>query len=39
MWPEGVKMTQPNLPLSRLPGSSGVTVSFEFFPPKTREVA
>jgi methylenetetrahydrofolate reductase (NADPH) len=31
-------MTQPNLPLSRLPGSSGVTVSFEFFPPKTPEM-
>jgi methylenetetrahydrofolate reductase (NADPH) len=31
-------MTQPNLPVSRLPGSSGVTVSFEFFPPKTPEM-
>ena len=31
-------MTQPRMPVSRLPGSSGVTVSFEFFPPKTPEM-
>jgi methylenetetrahydrofolate reductase (NADPH) len=31
-------MTQPRLPVSRLPGSSGVSVSFEFFPPKTPEM-
>jgi methylenetetrahydrofolate reductase (NADPH) len=31
-------MSQHKLPVSRLPGSSGVTVSFEFFPPKTPEM-
>jgi methylenetetrahydrofolate reductase (NADPH) len=31
-------MTQHKLPVSRLPGSSGVSVSFEFFPPKTPEM-
>jgi methylenetetrahydrofolate reductase (NADPH) len=31
-------MTERKLPVSRLPGSSGVTVSFEFFPPKTPEM-
>jgi methylenetetrahydrofolate reductase (NADPH) len=31
-------MAQHKLPLSRLPGSKGVTVSFEFFPPKTPEM-
>src|SRR5260370_39216761 len=31
-------MTQHKLPVSRLPGSSGVTVSFEVFPPKTPEM-
>jgi methylenetetrahydrofolate reductase (NADPH) len=31
-------MTQLHTPISRLPGSSGVTVSFEFFPPKTAEM-
>src|SRR6516164_5550374 len=35
---EEVEMTQPRMPVSRLPGSSGVTVSFEFFPPKTPEM-
>ena len=28
-------MMKHGLPVSRLPGSGGVTVSFEFFPPKT----
>jgi methylenetetrahydrofolate reductase (NADPH) len=31
-------MSQHKLPVSRLPGSSGVSVSFEFFPPKTPEM-
>jgi len=31
-------MTQPRPPQSRLPGAGGVTVSFEFFPPKTPEM-
>jgi methylenetetrahydrofolate reductase (NADPH) len=31
-------MAQHKLPVSRLPGSSGVSVSFEFFPPKTPEM-
>ena len=31
-------MPQHKLPVSRLPGSSGVSVSFEFFPPKTPEM-
>jgi methylenetetrahydrofolate reductase (NADPH) len=41
MWPSSLKeveMTQAHLPVSRLPGSSGVSVSFEFFPPKTAEM-
>jgi methylenetetrahydrofolate reductase (NADPH) len=35
---EVVIMAQHKLPVSRLPGSSGVSVSFEFFPPKTPEM-
>jgi methylenetetrahydrofolate reductase (NADPH) len=31
-------MSQHKLPVSRLPGSGGVSVSFEFFPPKTPEM-
>jgi len=31
-------MSQHKLPVSRLPGSSGISVSFEFFPPKTPEM-
>ncbi|MFI5013271.1 MAG: methylenetetrahydrofolate reductase [NAD(P)H] [Hyphomicrobiales bacterium] len=31
-------MTERKLPISRLPGCSGVAVSFEFFPPKTPEM-
>ena len=31
-------MMKHGLPVSRLPGSGGVTVSFEFFPPKTAEM-
>jgi methylenetetrahydrofolate reductase (NADPH) len=31
-------MTQLHTQISRLPGSGGVTVSFEFFPPKTAEM-
>ena len=31
-------MNPPRPPVSRLPGATGTTVSFEFFPPKTPEM-